>query len=245
MVGDWCEWGIMEIFLVLSFCGRTISGKYVVDLHDALLEKQARICWYLNRSEAFPIKIWRRECYFVHPRQLKRSAWFGQPKTLWIECGSWQRHSNWKKQQHQAFVTLFAGTTKCHKENPTSTVFMCNLKFENNLAQHVVQLCNAAAQYIVYCLCTKWLHESRVGHNSTSVISSSEANTHSFGTLGIEATWSNNDFEGKVEKRDTRFQDATDMRKKNTNLLELNHVWKLHWALNPYCINRANWNVKK
>ena len=188
MVGDWCEWGIMEIFLVLSFCGRTISGKYVVDLHDALLEKQARICWYLNRSEAFPIKIWRRECYFVHPRQLKRSAWFGQPKTLWIECGSWQRHSNWKKQQHQAFVTLFAGTTKCHKENPTSTVFMCNLKFENNLAQHVVQLCNAAAQYIVYCLCTKWLHESRVGHNSTSVISSSEANTHSFGTLGIEAT---------------------------------------------------------
>ena len=85
-------------------------------------------------------------------------------------------------------MTLFAGTTKCHKENPTSTVFMCNLKFENNLAQHVVQLCNAAAQYIVYCLCTKWLHESRVGHNSTSVISSSEANTHSFGTLGIEAT---------------------------------------------------------
>jgi hypothetical protein len=145
---------------------------------------------------------------------LKRSAWFGQPKTLRIECGSLQRPSNWKKQQHQAFVTLFAGTTKCHKENPTSTVFMCNLKSENNVAQHVVQLCNASAQYIVYCLCTKWLHESRVGHNSTSVISSSEANTHSFGTLGIEATWSNNDFEGKVEKRDTRFQDATDMRKK-------------------------------
>ena len=42
MIGDLCEWGIMEIFLVLSFCGRTISGKYVVDFHDALIEKASK-----------------------------------------------------------------------------------------------------------------------------------------------------------------------------------------------------------
>ena len=42
MIGDWCEWGIMQIFPVISFCGRTISDKYVVDFHDALIEKASK-----------------------------------------------------------------------------------------------------------------------------------------------------------------------------------------------------------
>ena len=77
MIGDWCEWGIMEIFLVLSFCGRRISGKYVVDLHDALLEKQSQNLLISESKRSFSHQDLRKGMLFCTSTAVekKRMIW--------------------------------------------------------------------------------------------------------------------------------------------------------------------------
>ena len=62
--------------------------------------------------------------------------------------------------------------------------FQVRITWLNMWSDYVMPLHNIL--FIVFV--QNFLHESRVGHNSISVICSSEANAHSFGTVGIEAT---------------------------------------------------------